>query len=115
MRGCYCEEGRPSRIVSETALHTPFPTGSPWLTRALVVSTVLHALAVVALVIGYHPAKQRETEVVDIELAPAPPKAEALPEEIANAKGVVGQLAAADLPKDEPQETSDVPVDAGID
>jgi hypothetical protein len=101
--------------VSETALHTPFPTGAPWLTRALVVSTVLHALAVVALVIGYHPAKQRETEVVDIELAPAPPKAEALPEEIENAKGVVGQIAAAEIPKDEPNETSDVPIDAGVD
>src|SRR5580704_3918178 len=79
MVGCYCGGGRPSRIVSPRALHTPVSTGTPWLLRALACSFALH-LAVVGLVAGFGSADApHATETIDIEVAPPPPVAEVLP------------------------------------
>jgi len=86
------------------------------LSRAVLVSAVLHvALAVVTwwLVKPEAPAP----ELVDIELAPPPPKAEALPEEVAKPPADTPPAAAgANEPgghEDEHEEGA--PVDAGVD
>lgn len=52
------------------------------LSRAVLVSALLHVVLAVGLWFVAKPATPA-TEVVDIELAPPPPKAEALPEEVA--------------------------------
>src|SRR5258706_5675280 len=56
---------------------------SPVLSRALGVSAAVHAVAVIVVLLSLSPAHDREAELVDIELAPTPPEAEALPAAIA--------------------------------
>jgi len=53
------------------------------LQRALVASLAVHVLALGAWIGVFSPTSQREIELVDIEMAPPPPKAEALPAEVA--------------------------------
>jgi hypothetical protein len=102
--------------VSQSALHTPVPTGAPWLGRAVVASAVLHALAVVIMLVVGGVTKHHEVEVIDIELAPPPPKAEALPEEHERkqAASAPPEAAAAQQPEQPPPEPSAL-IDAGVD
>ena len=103
--------------MSQSALHTPFPTGSPWLGRAVVASAVLHALAVVIMLVVGGVTKKSEVEVIDIELAPAPPKAEALPEEHERKQAASAPpeaTPAAAQPEPPPPEPSAL-IDAGVD
>jgi hypothetical protein len=58
-------------------------TGAPWLARALVVSVLAHGVAAIVMRLAVHPADEKPVEIVDIEVAPPPPKAEALPAEVA--------------------------------
>jgi len=104
--------------VSQSALHTPVPTGAPWLGRAVVASAVLHALAVVILLVAGGVTHKSEVEVIDIELAPPPPKAEALPEEherkMAASAPPESAPASTQPPEQPPPEPSAV-IDAGVD
>src|SRR5262245_52615065 len=76
MLQCYCGGARPSRIVQPLVIQrTP-------LRRALAASVVLHAVALVAWWM-IAPAAARDAELVDIEVAPTPPRPEALPPEVA--------------------------------
>src|SRR5688572_5747610 len=72
--------------MTGTATHRPLleplSTGASWLIRALAVSVVFHILTAVAWWLIVRPST-KEVELVDIELAPPPPKAEALPAEVA--------------------------------
>src|SRR5258706_5499845 len=114
--GCYCDGGRSSRNVSQSALHTPFPTGVPWLGRALGISAVVHALAVVIVLVASSTTGQHEVELVDIEIAPPPPKAEALPEEHVRklAPSAPEPSTAAGQEPEQPKEPSAL-IDAGVD
>jgi hypothetical protein len=101
--------------VSQSALHTPFPTGAPWLGRALAVSVVLHALVVAVVVAVGSAQKHHEVELVDIEIAPPPPKAEALPEEKIRKQAPAAETEKASTqPEEQPKEESAL-VDAGVD
>ncbi len=102
--------------MSQSALHTPFPTGAPWLGRAVAVSAVLHALAVVVVLVAGRVEDRHEVETVDIELAPPPPKAEALPEEHERKPVETEPTPASAAPEPEkPAEPETVVVDAGVD
>jgi hypothetical protein len=100
-------------------LAEPFSTGASWLSRALSVSVVLHV--VVALVWWQVASREQgpERELVDIELAPPPPKVEALPEEVARPP----ESAPETPPESAPSATPDEPGaddrfalhDAGVD
>ena len=82
-------------------------TGTPWLRRALVASAIVH------LVIGgggvwlSRDHETHEVELVDIEVAPEAPKAEALPEEIVRAQ----EKDLADSHDDEPASAPPLPGD----
>jgi hypothetical protein len=116
--------------VSQAAPHRPlaepFSTGVPWLSRAVGVSVVLHAIAALVWWGSVKPTEEREVETVDIEIAPAPPKVEALPEEVAkppeSAPEQQANTAGTPEQPDEPDEALamrdagvDAPTDAGID
>ncbi|MGE5184833.1 MAG: hypothetical protein ACM31C_22330 [Acidobacteriota bacterium] len=104
--------------MSETVLHTPLPTGAPWLRRALAVSAVLHALAVAIVIVAAQPREDREEpELVDITIAPPAPKAEALPEELERAKAAepAAQQEAAAAQEPPHEEPAAALVDAGVD
>ena len=74
--GCYSGGGLPSRIVQ------PLVIQRPSLRRPLGLSLALHAVAaILAWTIG--PAQVLDPELVDIEVAPPPPRPEALPAEVA--------------------------------
>ena len=73
--------------MSQTSTHRPlaepFSTGPSWLSRAVSVSVALHLVVALIWWLTVRPDAHREVELVDIEMAPAPPKAEALPAEVA--------------------------------
>jgi hypothetical protein len=100
--------------VADRLVHTPFPTGPRWLTRALVVSAVAHVLAVVAVYVASGRGEERRTEIVDIELAPPPRKAEALPAEHARERKEAAAAAQEPAPPPEPPKPVESLVDAGI-
>lgn len=60
-----------------------FSTGAPWLSRALIVSLALHLVAASVWWLTVRESDTPKTTTVDIEIAPPPPKVEALPEEVA--------------------------------
>lgn len=60
-----------------------FSTGAPWLSRALIVSLALHLVAALVWWVTVRESDTPKTTTVDIEIAPPPPKVEALPEEVA--------------------------------
>ena len=87
---------------------------SPPVRRAIVISALIH---VVALLVGWwalEPRERREVELVDIEVAPPPPKAEALPAEVARAQEQLPPTGEPDEPLP-PEPGGDVAIDAGID
>ncbi len=90
---------------------------SPTLTRSLGASAVLHALGLAAAMWLGSPRDDHDKELVDIELAPPPPKAEALPAEVAKPP----EAAQASHPSEplpappEPKPDEGGAVDAGID
>lgn len=97
-------------------------TSATVLQRAVLVSIVLHAIFGSAMWV-VHPSRAKpEAELVDIELAPVAPKAEALPAEVARDQedldGKVDETdpskAASTIPTP-PEESSGYAVDAGID
>ena len=65
-------------MTTPRPLYEPFSTGANWLLRAVVMSALLHGVIVAVWYVGVHKAPEREKQLVDIELAPPPPKAEAL-------------------------------------
>lgn len=104
-------QAEPAPVTGDEA-PAPWPAGS-WLPRALVLSALLHALlwGVGALATGGGSDRRGPDDLVDIELAPPPPKAETLPKEKAVAPETV---AAAPAPPPEP-EAAGGPRDAGPD
>lgn len=119
--------------MSQTAPHRdplaePFPTGTPWLSRAVGVSIVAHVVVAILWWMTVAHSERRAPELVDIEIAPEPPKAEALPAEVAKppeSAPEAAAAAAAQEPTTEPSEPDDglalrdagvdAPVDAGVD
>ena len=102
--------------MSESVLHTPVSTGAPWLARALLVSSVLHALAVAIVIVASSPRHEsHDVDLVDITIAPEPPKAEALPEEIEKPKAAEPAAQQEPAAQPPPQEEPSAPVDAAID
>ena len=103
--------------MTESVVHTPFPTGTPWLARAVIVSAVLHALAVVVVAVAFAPKEERQVEVVDIEVAPTPTEAEALPAEKAMPvpQGEAEKAATAVKEPEHEEEKHEADVDAGVD
>jgi len=105
--------------VARSVLHSPLSTGASRLSRGLAIAVVAHALLVAASVHWLNQNDKHEVELVDIEMAPPPPVAEALPEEVARqAEQTKAELAAAK--KDEPTPTPPTEkgegvVDAGVD
>src|SRR5688500_228558 len=124
-RDATAQEGA-RREMTGTATHRPlaepFDTGASWLARAVVVSAVVHAL--VAGVWWAAQDDDEQVQLVDIELAPPPPKAEALPAEVAKPPaGSPEALAQQNLPEQPnedfgasdagvPDASIDAPVDA---
>ena len=94
------------------------PTGASWLSRGLVASVVVHVIGVIVMVWLLKPDEHHEVELVDIELAPPPPKAEALPAEVAKPPEQEPKGSADDTT---PASTTDTPdktegsIDAGVD
>src|SRR3569623_2336383 len=86
------------------------------LSRAVLVSALLHVVLAIGLWFVAKPAAP-EPELVDIELAPPPPNAEALPEEVAKppatdpGAGAHDEAAAEDRAS---HEEEGAPIDAGI-
>lgn len=82
---------------------------------------MLHALGLAAVIWALAPARERETDLVDIELAPPPPKAEALPAEQAKPPEAPPaheeQPAATQPPAEEhgEQAVADAGIDAPVD
>jgi hypothetical protein len=106
--------------MTQTAVHRPlvepFSTGTSWLARAVAVSVAFHIIVATSWWLAVRPSEQRQVELVDIELAPPPPKVEALPAEVARRAEEVAAAAAAAAQADEGPEAQDVAiVDAGID
>src|SRR5262245_14405605 len=104
--------------MSGTATHRPlaepFSTSASWLARALAVSFVLHVVVAVAWWLISKP--KNEVELVDIEVAPAPPKAEALPPEVAKKPEQVAAASSSSETNDEPNDEDQLAVvDAGVD
>jgi len=104
--------------MTGTATHRPlaepFSTGASWLARALAVSLVLHVVVAVAWWLIHKP--EREIELVDIDVAPAAPKAEALPAETAKLPEQTAAAATAGTTEpNEPDEDELAAVDAGVD
>jgi hypothetical protein len=108
--------------VSQTSTHRPlaepFSTGPSWLTRAVSVSVVVHVLVALVWWLTIRPDEHREVETVDIEMAPAPPKAEALPEEVAKAPESAPEAPQENTATQAPDEHDDEALalhDAGVD
>jgi hypothetical protein len=59
--------------------------------RAIVVSTLAHAVVLLVGWWAFEPGDRKQVALVDIEVAPPPPPAEALPAEIANNSAQVAQ------------------------
>src|SRR5262245_35625435 len=96
-------------------LDEPFSTGTSWLARAVAVSFILH-VATAAMWYALSKKGEREVELVDIEVAPAPPKAEALPAETAKRpEQTAAASSGTENQPDEPNEDEQATVDAGID
>ena len=90
-------------------------TGTPWLRRALVASAIVHLMIVGGGSWLSRDHETHEVELVDIEVAPEAPKAEALPEEIVRAQ----EKELADSHADEPASAPPMPgegiaEDAGV-
>lgn len=94
-------------------------SGGSWLPRALVLSALLHALlwGIGAVATSGGAQRGSHADLVDIELAPPPPKAEALPKE--KALGPEAVAAAPPPPPAPPPEVTgglrDAGPDAGVD
>jgi len=107
--------------VTRSALDSPLPTGATaWLSRALVVSLIVHLVVLAVVVRWLHRDEEHEVELVDIEVAPAPPVAEALPEEVAKqieqAEAERASAAAGSEPAPkEPGDEGASAIDAGVD
>lgn len=108
--------------MARSVLHSPLSTGASRLSRGLAIAVIAHALMVAALVHWLHRDDKHEVELVNIEMAPPPPVAEALPEEIARqaeqAEQEQAALAAATAKDDLatlPNEKGEGVVDAGVD
>jgi hypothetical protein len=92
---------------------------SPSTSRALALSFVVHAIVGSVFAVVFDRGEKTHTELVDIELAPAPPPVEALPAEVArpweqSQAAPTSDLAGAE-PMAPPPVTPEVPVDAAID
>jgi len=96
-------------------LAEPFPTGASWLARAVAVSFVLHAIVAGMWWWLATPEEKHEVELVDIEVAPPPPKAEALPEEVARLPEAPTPAQAAATEPSPAEEEHEATIDAGID
>ena len=103
--------------ATHRALAQPLSTGMSWLARAVAVSAVLHVVVAVAWWLMVRPSDHTEVALVDIEMAPPPPKAEALPAEVAKPPEQVAaqQAAAAANEPQGPSEDEMALVDAGVD
>ena len=108
--------------MTRSALDSPVPTGATvWLSRAFVVSLLAHLVLLVVVVKWLNRDPEHEVELVDIEVAPAPPIAEALPEEVAKqveqaAEDKAKEAAAAAATEPAQKETGEgVAIDAGVD
>ena len=102
--------------VEIVALANPFPVGTSPLSRALAYSIAAHAVIAIALVVTASKSAQHSApELVDIELAPPAPPAEALPAETAKPidEGAEQQHVMTKL--DEPADEGDLARDAGVD
>src|SRR5512144_546448 len=111
MGGCYCGGGRPSRIVQ------PLVIQRPSLRRALVTSLVVHVVTAALAWWTVVPAHVAQTELVDIEVAPPPPRPEALPPEVARPpeQDHAGREPADPEPASTaPTQPGEGPIDAGI-
>ena len=102
-------------IVTRAALYSPLPAGGPRLGRAIAASALVHALAVVAMLLRWPVVDERrdETTDVDIEIAPAPPPVEALPAETAKPPEAVASADRAPAPAPEPVPHEAEPVNNG--
>jgi hypothetical protein len=110
IRGCYCDGGQSSRIVQLLVI----PRTS--IRRALVLSVTLHALAAAIAWWAFESTRADAPVLVDIEIAPAPPPPEALPEE--RARPPVTEPASAEPTEPAaaaPTEPGEIAVDAGVD
>jgi len=105
--------------VTQTATHRPpaelFSTGTSWLTRAVLVSTFLHVIVAVVWWQLRAPDDDTTRTTVDIELAPPPPKVEALPEEVAKAPQSAPAAQQTGGTENEPEDDGLGPIDAGVD
>lgn len=76
------------------------------------ISVLLHAVIVAVWYVGVHKTKEREAQLVDIELAPPPPKAEALTAEVA--RPPEASTAAAPTQPSVPDEPGTEPTDVAL-
>jgi hypothetical protein len=82
---------------------------------AIVLSALAHAAVLLVGWWAYEPGDRKRVELVDIEVAPPPPPAEALPEEIARLPEQLAQRE-DEVPEPPPPEpVAEVAIDAGID
>jgi hypothetical protein len=82
--------------------------------RAIVMSMLAHAAVLLVGWWALEPDDRKRVELVDIEVAPPPPKVEALPAEIAKVPEQVARAEEDEVPA--PPEPADEPaIDAGID
>lgn len=104
------------RLAPRRPLAEPFSTGRAWLSRALVVSIVAHALVVAVMWWVMHRAPTSHVDLVDIEIAPPPPPVEALPAEVPRAPESAPEAAASAANEPPaPSEEGVGLVDAGVD
>lgn len=103
-------------MTTPRPLLEPVSTGASWLARAVIVSAFLHAVIVVVWYVAHHKTEEREVQLVDIELAPPPPKAEALTAEVAKPLPQPSSTPPAQTPEEtRPVEEGRGPmVDAGV-
>jgi len=112
MWGCYSGGGLPSRIVQPLVIQRPL------LLRPLGMSLALHAVAAILAWWTIGPAQVTSAELVDIEVAPPPPRPEALPAEVAKPpdQGLAGHEPEAQDPANTlPDSPGWGMIDAGID
>lgn len=106
--------------MTQTATHRPpaelFSTGTSWLTRAVLVSAFLHVVVAVIWWQLRKPDDETPKTTVDIELAPPPPKVEALPEEVAKApQSAPAAQQTGGTEEAPPEEDVLAAIDAGVD
>lgn len=105
-------------MTTPRPLYEPFSTGANWLLRAVVMSALLHAVIVAVWYVAVHKSKEREVQLVDIEVAPPPPKAEALTAEVARppeaSSAAAPASAATEVPEQGTEPTDVALVDAGV-